>query len=116
MSKEVTLHVDGSFAGIEQRITSSVLRFENGESVEATHLTFESWEALTRTMTTERLALLRHLHRTPSLDVSTLAGHLGRDASAVQNDIDVLSDAGLISAGDTGLRADYDEIQTTIAL
>ena len=116
MSREVTLHVDGGFAAIEQRITSSVLRFENGESVEETHLTFESWESLTRTMTTERLALLRHLHRTPSLDVNTLAGHLGRNRSDVQSDLDVLSAAGLISADETGLRADYDEILATIAL
>jgi predicted transcriptional regulator len=91
-------------------------RAERGEDVNEDHLTFESWDALARVMTTKRFELLRHLHRNPAASVAALARSLGRDYKRVHEDVEALESAGLIERDEDGLRADYREIRTIIAL
>ena len=82
-----------------------------------TYVDFADWEQFARVMTGDRLALLRRLHRRPGDSVGLLAAALRRDPADVQADIAALLECGLIerdAAGD--LRADYDGLQTRIAL
>lgn len=91
-------------------------RAERGEKVSDHQISFESWEGLTKVMTTKRLELLRHLHRHPETSIAALARALGRDYKRVHEDVEALTAAGLIERDEEGLRADYDEIAATIAM
>jgi predicted transcriptional regulator len=48
--------------------------------------------------------------------IAGLARALGRDYKRVHADVEALSAAGLIDRTQAGLRADYDEIRTRIAV
>jgi predicted transcriptional regulator len=115
MSK-LDIHVGGSFADSKRRILEAVARDERGETVGTDHVTFSSWDALARVMTTKRFEALRHLHRNPERSIAALARSLGRDYKRVHEDVEALAEVGLISRDETGLRAEYDEIRTSIAL
>jgi predicted transcriptional regulator len=115
MSK-LDIYVGGSFADTRRRVLDAVARVERGETVGETHITFESWDALAGIMTPKRFELIRHLHRSPEVSVAALARGLGRDYKRVHEDVEALAAAGLIERSETGLRADYDEIRTRIAL
>jgi predicted transcriptional regulator len=91
-------------------------RAEKGETFHERRLAFESWEALARLLTGKRLELLRHVRRHKTASVRALAKALGRDYSNVHADVQALTAAGLIEAADGGLRADYDAIETRIAV
>ena len=67
-------------------------------------------------MTPKRFELLRHLHRHPAASVASLARSLERDYKRVFEDVEALTRAGLIERDKQGLRADYDEMWTVIAL
>jgi predicted transcriptional regulator len=113
---EVELHVDESSEAMARRFVEAWHRAERGETVEEHHLSFESWEDLARVLTGKRLALLRHLRRQPAPSIAGLARALGRDYKGVHADVEALSAAGLIARTQAGLRADYDEIRTRIAV
>jgi len=91
-------------------------RGERGETFHERHLVFESWDALTRTLTGKRMELLRYVHRNKVASVRALAKALGRDYSNVHADVQALTAAGLLDATDAGVRADYDAIETKIAI
>lgn len=116
MTKDIRLHIGGSFDEAAKRVASAWHRAEKGEAVGEENLTFVSWDAFSRTMTAKRLELLRHLHSHPAVSIAALARSLKRDYRRVHEDVDILSKAGLIEQDDKGLRAGYDEIRTTIAL
>ncbi len=116
MSKEIELHVGGTFDQTAGRFVDAWHRAEGGEPVSEEHLTFVDWEAFSRTMTAKRLELLRHLHRNPQTSISALAKSLKRDYRRVHEDVEILSEAGLIERDGNGLRTGYDEIRTVIAL
>ena len=80
------------------------------------HLSFESWEGLSRVLTTKRLELLRHLLWHPAASVAALARALGRDYKRVHEDVEALAESGLLTRYETGLRTGYDEIRATIAV
>ena len=113
---KLDIHVGGTFADSKARVLDGVARAKAGETVCEDHITFASWEALARVMTTKRFELLRHLHQTPEVSVAALARSLKRDYKRVHEDVEALTAAGLIERGAQGLRADYDEIRTQIAL
>ena len=113
---KLDIHVGGTFADTKARVLDAVARAKTGETVCEDHVTFASWEALARVMTTKRFELLRHLHGSPEASIAALARSLGRDYKRVHEDVEVLSAAGLIARGEGGLRADYDEIRTQVAL
>jgi predicted transcriptional regulator len=113
---KLDIHVGGGFAGAKRRVLDAVRRHERGESTGESHITFETWEALAAVMTTKRFELVRHLHRQPEASVAALARSLKRDYKRVHEDVEALSAAGLIDRSEGGLRADYSEIRTLIAV
>ena len=106
------IHVGGTLEDMKRHVVDAVERARRGEK----HVTFESWEALASVMTSKRFELLRHLHRTPEVSIASLARSLKRDYKRVHEDVEALSQAGLIDRSTDGLRAEYDEIRTLIAL
>ncbi len=91
-------------------------RAEQGEVFRERHLAFESWDTLARVLTAKRMELLRYVHRHDTTSVRSLAKALGRDYSNVHADVQALTGAGLLDATDGGVRADYDAIETKIAI
>lgn len=116
MSKDLQVHVGGSFDDAARRAADAWHRAERNEEFQEDHLTFLTWDAFSKVVTAKRLDLLRHLHRRPAASIATLARELGRDYKRVYSDIEVLEAAGLVERGEGGLRADYDEIRTVIAM
>lgn len=114
---EVTITVGGRVEDATARIADRMKRAAAGAPLEPVReINFSSWEALTRTMTGKRLALLRELHRHPSTSVHELARSLGRDHEDVSTDVGALIDAGLIERNAEGLRVEADTLTARIAL
>jgi predicted transcriptional regulator len=99
-----------------RRFVDAWHRAERGESFRERHLSFESWDALARILTGKRMELLRYVHRHNVPSVRALAKALARDYSNVYADVQALTAAGLLDATEAGLRADYDAIETKIAI
>src|ERR1700757_1524639 len=91
-------------------------RAESGEIFHERHLAFESWDALARVMTGKRMELLRYVRRNKVTSIRALAKALGRDYSNVHADVQALGAAGLLDTADGGVQADYDVIETKIAI
>ncbi len=116
MSRRLKVHVGEGFDALAKRVAAAWHRAEAGETVDEDHVTFASWEALARVMTGKRFELLRHLHRQPAHSVADLARALGRDYKRVHEDVEALVAAGLVERDAEGVRTDYDEIRTIIAI
>ena len=99
-----------------RRFVKAWHRAERGEAFQERHLAFESWEALARVMTGKRMELLHYVRRHEVASVRALAKALGRDYSNVHADVQALSAAGLLDTVDGSVRADYDVIETRIAI
>jgi predicted transcriptional regulator len=99
-----------------RRFVEAWHRAERGETFRERHVAFESWDALARVLTNKRMDLLRHVRRHNVKSVRALAKALGRDYSNVHADVQALTAAGLLDADEDGLRADYDAIETKIAI
>jgi len=115
---ELKIHVGESRAAVGTRFLEAWKRAEAGEAMSERHLTFDTFETMTRVLTPKRLELLRHLHRQPSASVAALSRAMKRDYKRVHEDVEALASAGLIErAGNgTALTAPFDAIQTTIAM
>ena len=99
-----------------RRFADAWHRAERGRRFRERHLAFESWDSLARVLTAKRLELLRYVHRHEVPSVRTLAKALRRDYSNVHADVQALTSAGLLEVTDDGIRADYDAIETKIAI
>jgi predicted transcriptional regulator len=99
-----------------RRFVDAWHRAERGEAFQEVHLAFESWDALSRVLTGKRMELLRYVRRHSVSSIRALAKGLGRDYSNVHADVQVLARAGLIETTAGTLRADYDAIETRIAI
>jgi len=99
-----------------RRFVDAWHRAERGEAFHERNLAFESWEALARILTARRMELLRYVRRHKVGSVRALAKALGRDYSNVHADVRALEAAGLLDATDGGVHADYDAIETRIAI
>lgn len=99
-----------------RRFVDAWRRAERGEKVDERHLAFESWDALARVMTGKRMELLHYVRRHEVSSVRALAKALGRDYSNVHADVQALAAAGLLDTADGGVQADYDVIETRIAI
>jgi len=99
-----------------RRFVDAWHRAKRGDTFQERHLAFESWDALVRVLTAKRMELLRYVHRHKVTSVRALAKALGRDYSNVHADVQALTAAGLLDATDGGVRADYDAIETRIAI
>jgi predicted transcriptional regulator len=108
----------GAGAGEEasRRFVDAWHRAEAGETFHERRLAFESWVALSRVLTGKRMELLGFVHRNEVASIRALAKALGRDYSNVHADVQALLSAGLLDASDNRLRADYDAIETKIAI
>jgi predicted transcriptional regulator len=87
-----------------------------GETFRERHLAFESWDGLARVLTGKRMELLRYVRRHKVTSVRALAKALGRDYRNVHADVQALTAAGLLDATEGSVRADYDAIETKIAI
>jgi predicted transcriptional regulator len=99
-----------------RRFVNAWHKAERGETVHERHLAFESWDALARVMTAKRMELLHYVRRHRVGSVRALAKALGRDYSNVHADVQALAAAGLLDTADGGVQADYDVIETRIAI
>ncbi len=116
MSK-AKITIGGNFeADAGRRFVDAWHRAERGKSFHERHLAFESWDALARVLTAKRMELLRYVRRHKVTSVRALAKALQRDYSNVHADVQSLTAAGLIDLTDSGLQADYDVIETKIAI
>ena len=112
----IEVHVGGSFADTKRRVLDAVAAAERGPVEGQTHITFESWAALSNVMTPKRFEILRRVHREPAASVAALARDLRRDYKRVHEDVEALVAAGLLDREQGEVRANYDEIRTVIAL
>src|SRR6202521_661726 len=99
-----------------RRFVDAWHRAERGESFREQHLAFEGWDALARVLTGKRMELLRYVHRHKVASIRALAKALGRDYSNVHADVQALTAAGLLDTADGRVQADYDVIETKIAI
>jgi predicted transcriptional regulator len=114
---DVKITVGGSMdEDASRRFVSAWHRAERGETFNERHLAFESWDALARVLTGKRMELLHFVRRHKVASVRALAKALGRDYSNVHADVQALAAAGLLDTADGGVRADYDVIETKIAI
>jgi predicted transcriptional regulator len=114
---EVKITVGGDFeADAARKFVNAWHRAERGEKFQERHLAFESWDTLARLLTGKRMELLRYARRHRVGSVRALAKALGRDYSNVHADVQALAAAGLLDTSGGGVRADYDTIETKIAI
>lgn len=114
---EVKITVGGAIEDeASRRFIDAWHRGERGEVFRERHLAFESWDALSRVLTGKRMELLRYVRRHDVASIRALAQALGRDYSNVHADVQALTAAGLLDAVGKGVRADYDAIETKIAI
>ncbi len=102
--------------GASRRFADAWHRGQRGETFQERHLAFESWDALTRVLSGKRIELLRYIRRHEVTSIRSLAKALSRDYSNVHADVQALTAAGLLEAANGGVRADYDAIETLIAI
>ena len=113
--KEIALHVGENFDTVAKRVANAWHRAERGDDVHEHHVTFASWEVIASVMTKKRYELLRYVRHHPVRSVAALARDIGRDYKRVHEDVAALTEIGLIERG-PGLRAPFDQIQTTISI
>jgi len=99
-----------------RRFVDAWHRAEAGETFQERRLAFESWDALARVLTGKRMELLRYVRRHDVTSIRSLAKALKRDYSNVHADVQALAGAGLLESSAKGVRADYDAIETRIAI
>ncbi len=98
------------------RFINAWRRADCGENFRERHIAFESWDALARVMTAKRMELLRYVRRHKVTSIRALAKALRRDYSNVHADVQALLAAGLLDKTGGAMRADYDAIETKIAI
>ena len=64
----------------------------------------------------KRLELLRDVHRNPAKSVRMLADRLKRDYKRVHEDVETLTESGLLLRVDGGVSAPYDAITAEMRL
>lgn len=114
---EVKITVGGAMEeAAARRFVDAWHRGERDETFHQRHLAFESWDALARVLTGKRMELLHYVRRHEVASMRALAKALGRDYRNVHADVQALTAAGLLDTADGSLRADYDAIETKIAI
>lgn len=113
---KVKLTVGGAMEDdASRRFVDAWHRAERGKTFQERHLAFESWDALARVLTGKRMELLHFVRRNNVTSIRSLAKALNRDYSNVHADVQALAGAGLLDTR-KGVRADYDAIETKIAI
>jgi predicted transcriptional regulator len=99
-----------------RRFVDAWRRAERGETFHERHLAFENWDTLARVLTGKRMELLHYVRRHKVTSVRALAKALRRDYSNVHADVQALAAAGLLDTTGGGVQAEYDVIETKIAI
>jgi len=99
-----------------RRFVNAWHRAERGDSFHERHLAFESWESLARVLTGKRVEFLRFVRHHNVVSVRALSKALNRDYSNVHADVQALTAAGLLDITCGSVRANYDAIETKIAI
>lgn len=115
MSREVRIVIGVRDAGL-QGLVEAWHRAEASVGGADRVLTFESWETFAPLLTTDRIALLRHLNSRPAAAVEALAGQLGRQYGDVYEDVRVLEQVGLLDLSEGWVRATADKLIAEIVL
>ncbi len=114
---KIKVTVGGEFEKeAEHRFIDAWHRAERGEKFQERHLTFQNWDTLARVLSGKRMELLRYVRHHEVTSVRALAKALMRDYSNVHADVQALSAAGLLDTTNGKVRADYDTIETRIAI
>jgi len=79
----------------------------------ARHVAFESWDALARVLTGKRMDLLRYVRRH---NLASVRRRRWNAITAMCADVQALTAAGLLDSENGRVRADYDAIETKIAI
>ena len=112
-----TVFVGGNLRDIGKRFVHALRKSEQTKKfIPEENVTFMSWEALSAVMSEKRYELLIYLRKHPTKGIRALARALNRDYKRVHTDVKALMAVSLIDDKAGILRADYDEIQTTIKL
>jgi predicted transcriptional regulator len=115
--KKLKITVGGAIeADASRRFIDAWHGAESGKKIQQRHLAFESWDALARVLTGKRMEMLRYVRRNEVTSIRALAKALGRDYSNVHADVHALFEVGLLEPTGKGVRADYDAIETKIAI
>lgn len=115
--RKVRLTVGGDIKGeVSRRFIDAWHRAGRGETFHERHLAFENWDTLARVLTGKRMELLGYVRRNKVTSIRALAQALGRDYRNVHADVKALEAAGLVENTSNGVRADYDAIETRIAI
>lgn len=101
---------------VSRRAIDAWHRAERGETFHERHLAFENWDTLARVLSGKRMELLGCVRRHEVRSIRALAQALGRDYRNVHADVKALEAAGLVENTPAGVRADYDAIETRIAI
>jgi len=116
-ASEIKITVGGNMKEEASRnSTDAWHRAERGEKFRERHLAFENWETLARVLSNKRMELLGYVRRNQVTSVRALAKALKRDYSNVHADVQALAGVGLLENSRKGVRADYDIIETQIAI
>jgi predicted transcriptional regulator len=99
-----------------RRFIDAWRRAESGKRVHERHLVFENWDTLACVLSGKRMELLGYVKRNEVRSIRALAQALGRDYRNVHADVKALEAAGLVENTPKGVRADYDAIETRIAI
>ena len=98
MTSEIKISI-GNEGDTAQEFVEVWRRAEHGEppKTPTEHLYFPDLETLLRTLTSQRLALLKTLYAVGPVSIRALAKALGRDYKNVYTDIQALQHVGLIT-------------------
>lgn len=113
---DVRIAVGGSLADDAGAFLDAWRRAEAGEAVCERVLVFESWDKLSKTLTGERMRLLKHVHAHPEPSISALARSLGRQYRRVHADVAALESAGLVARQAGMVHATADRLRADICL
>lgn len=114
MSSEVQISVGGGLAGDLDAFRSAWRRAETGEILQENFLSFESWDALSKVLSGERIRLMRHVHSHPERSVNALATALKRQYRRVHQDVQILERAGLLDRSHGDVRAAVDGVRAEV--
>ncbi len=89
--------------------------WETGE-YQGEFITFETVEAMLRTLTSRRWELVRRLQEDGAMSLRALARQLGRDVKNVHTDVTALKEIGLIEDHHAGICVPYEVIEAHLRI
>ena len=115
MNKKIRVNV-GGLDDMSKGFVSAWHRLERGEKVRERHITFPDLRSMLNALSPKRLELLRAVHRDPAKSVKALADRLERDYKRVHEDVEKLTESGLLLRENGGVSVPYDAITAEMRL